>query len=159
MTYSMLRGRCNTLSNHKFIDSTRSAAAINASPTACLRHTERSRSVASILSVRHLPISDIKRQSNVAIMKSYPVENRGIGQTATYVTPTKSKSPRYKLSDRNFESQNATNYATLRGTVKGINASPNHSGDSVLLYRLLQRSIPQPFLNTMSPASILTPRS
>jgi len=49
-----------------------------------------------------------------------------IGPTATYVKPP--ASGRYSLTDENFRSQNMSNYAALRGTVKRI-TGPNDSGD------------------------------
>jgi hypothetical protein len=48
-----------------------------------------------------------------------------IGPTATYAKPV---SGRYSLTDENFKSQNMSNYAALRGTVKSI-TGPNNSGD------------------------------
>jgi hypothetical protein len=49
-----------------------------------------------------------------------------IGPTAKYVKPVVSH--RYSLTDENFKSQNMSNYAGLRGTVKSI-TGPNDSGD------------------------------
>jgi hypothetical protein len=49
-----------------------------------------------------------------------------IGPAATYVKPP--ASGRYSLTDENFKSQNMSNYAALRGTVKSI-TGPNNSGD------------------------------
>jgi hypothetical protein len=49
-----------------------------------------------------------------------------IGPTATYAKPP--VSGRYSLTDENFKSQNMSNYAALRGTVKSI-TGPNNSGD------------------------------
>ena len=80
-----------------------------------------------------------------------------IGPSAKYVSPTKSKSLRYKLNDTNFEGRSATNYGALRGTIKGIKTSPNQSGDLDVALQvnltMYTATIPQYYVTSFNPGS------
>jgi len=64
------------------------------------------------------------------VEKIISIDNKApfqVGPSAQYISVSRSR--RYKLNDTNFESQTPSNYAALRGNVKGIRTSPNQSGD------------------------------
>ena len=76
-----------------------------------------------------------------------------IGPTANYLKPV---SARYSLTDEHFESQNASNYAALRGTVKTI-TGPNNSGDYDVRLEVnttkYTATIPQYYVQSFNPTT------
>jgi len=77
-----------------------------------------------------------------------------IGPTATYAKPP--VSGRYSLTDENFKSQNMSNYAALRGTVKRI-TGPNDSGDFDVRLEVntttYTATIPQYYVQSFNPTT------